>query len=109
MPFRLSPSFKNVAAVFVILLSPSYILKFQIFVSLYNSLLSFIINHLAKFCVSFKFFSNEITFTSALLMDVLGSRELTISFFTLKHKKLRNLDVNDDSSLIFLEGYNFIL
>jgi len=43
-----------------------YILKFQISVSLCNSLFSFIINHLAKFCVSCKFFHNVITFTSAL-------------------------------------------
>lgn len=36
-------------------------------------------------------------------------RELTIACLTFQHKKLQNLAVSDDSSLVFLQGYNVIL
>lgn len=82
--------------------------KFQGFVSLCSSTFPFIISHLAKSCVSCKFFSS-VAFPPVLLMGEWRSRELTITFLTFQHKKLQNLAVSDDSSLIFLEGCNVIL
>lgn len=55
-----------------------------------------------------EFFSN-VAFPPALLTGVWRSRDLTITFLTFQQKKLKNLAVSDDSSLVFLEGYNVIL